>query len=240
MAVFPFNLKFSAVLLMVTSLLVGLAFCLGHDAFYQNLNGKPVLDGHPLGFLDSSLNLSDQQVYLALGTLFAFLVKSSLGFSISTVFDQSAWRSIRARRNGFGAIDDLLSSLKNALTLFNILFLETLASFDQHMLMKMPRVDFTSTNFAEINSAKGQDSDGNFRWLSIYRGPAAETQRIVNSVATQGSILPIDPPAVNSSWSLKFHGPSLLCDNVDEALRAYITENVAQVMKKPEHDKASN
>ncbi|CAG8211824.1 unnamed protein product [Penicillium olsonii] len=264
MAVFPFNLKFSAVILMVASLLVGLAFCLGHDAFYQNLNRTPVLDGHPHGFLNSSLNLSDQQVYVALGTFFAFLVKSSLSFSVSTVFDQSAWRTIRGRRNGVGAIDDLLSTLKNALTLFNIHLWKRypmemalavicwllpvasiispatlsvkLASFDQQTLMKVPRVDFTSTNFADLTSVFAQDSG----WMSIYRSPTAETRRIMKSVAAQGSILPIDPPAVNSSWSLSFHGPGLLCDDVDDAIGAYITENVAQVMKKSVKPKSSS
>ncbi|KAJ5498998.1 hypothetical protein N7453_008049 [Penicillium expansum] len=259
MAVFPFNLKCSAVILMVVALLAGVAFALGHDAFYQSLNGKPVVNGQPLGVLNSSLNLSDQQVYVSLGTFFAFLVKSSLGLSVSTVFDQSAWKSIQGHRTGIGTIDDLLSVLKNGFTILNLQLWKRfpismtlavivwllpvasmispatlsvhLASFDQHSLRRIPRVDFTSANFADLNSALFTNSTGQNGWLSGYSGPTPETQRVVNSVATQGTILPIEPPAVNSSWSVEFHGPSIVCDNVNSTLGAYITQNVAQAMK---------
>ena len=119
MAMFPFTLKCYAVILMVSSLLVAVAFAVGHDTFYQSLNGKPVLNARP-PLLNSSLIVSSQKVYLSLGTLFAFLVKSSLGVSVSTVFDQFAWKSIQNRRTRIGIIDDLLSLLKNAFTVLNL------------------------------------------------------------------------------------------------------------------------
>lgn len=72
---------------------------------------------------------------------------------------------------------------------------------------------------------------GQNRWLSEYGGPTSETQRVINSVATQGEILPIEPPAVNSSWSVEFHGPSIVCDDVNQILSAYITQNVARAME---------
>ncbi|KAJ5827688.1 hypothetical protein N7447_004451 [Penicillium robsamsonii] len=109
MAVFLFNLKYSAVTVMVAALLAALAFALAHDVFYQSLNGKPVLKTQPLAGLRSSLNISDQQIYLSLGTFFAF-VKSSLGASVSTVFDQFVWKSIHDQRTRIGIIDDLLSA----------------------------------------------------------------------------------------------------------------------------------
>jgi hypothetical protein len=120
MAMFPFTLKCYAVILMVSSLLVAVAFAVGHDTFYQSLNGKPVLNARPLALLNSSLIVSSQKVYLSLGTLFAFLVKSSLGVSVSTVFDRFAWKSIQNRRTRIGIIDDLLSLLKNAFTVLNL------------------------------------------------------------------------------------------------------------------------
>ncbi|KAJ5873204.1 hypothetical protein N7455_003747 [Penicillium solitum] len=259
MAMFPFNLKCSAVIIMVSALLVAVAFAIGHDAFYQSLNGKPVLNAQPIA-LNSSLNVSDQQVYLSLGTLFAFLVKISLGVSVSTVFDQFVWKSIQTQRTRIGIIDDLLLVLKNGFTVLNLQLWKRspismtlalicwllpvvsmispatlsvhLTSFDEYALKRIPRVDFTSARFATFVSGaiSATNQSKQKLWISAYRDPAPETQRVVNSVATQGTILPIEPPAVNSSWSVEFHGPAMVCDKVNQSVTAYITQNVAQAI----------
>ncbi|KAJ6191440.1 hypothetical protein N7519_001461 [Penicillium mononematosum] len=258
MARFPFNLKCSAVILMVSSLLVAVAFAVGHDTFYQSLNGKPVLNAQPLALINSSLNVSSQQVYLSVGTLFAFLVKSFLGVSVSTVFDQFVWKSIQNRRTRIGIIDDLLSLLKNGFTVLNLQLWKRfpismalalicwllpvvsvispatlsvrLAPFNEYALKRIPRVDFTSANFASFISVSNPFSEPSRqnKWLSAYRGPTTEIQRVANSVAAQGTILPIEPPAINSSWLMEFYGPAIICDKVDQTLAAYITQNVAQ------------
>ncbi|KUM58723.1 hypothetical protein ACN42_g8440 [Penicillium freii] len=260
MAVFPFNLKCSAVIIMVSALLVAVAFAIGHDAFYQSLNGKPVLNAQPIALLNSSLNVSDQQVYLSLGTLFAFLVKVFLGVSVSTVFDQFVWKSIQTQRTRIGIIDNLLSVLKNGFTVLNLQLWKRspismtlalicwllpvvsmispatlgvhLASFDEYTLKRIPRVDFTSARFATFVSGTFPASNQSTQemWVSAYRDPTPETQRVVNSVATQGTILPIEPPALNSSWSVDFHGPAIACDKVNQSVTAYITQNVAQAI----------
>ncbi|KAJ5979405.1 hypothetical protein N7501_002747 [Penicillium viridicatum] len=259
MAVFPFNLKCSAVIIMVSALLVAVAFAIGHDAFYQSLNGKPVLNAQPT-LLNSSLNVSDQQVYLSLGTLFAFLVKVFLGVSVSIVFDQFVWKSIQTQRTRIGIIDDLLSVLKNGFTVLNLQLWKrspismtlalicwllpvvsmispatlgvNLASFDEYTLKRIPRVDFTSARFATFVSGTIPASNQSTQelWISGYRDPTPETQRVVNSVATQGTILPIEPPALNSSWSVDFHGPAIACDKVNQSVTTYITQNVAQAI----------
>ncbi|EAW10139.1 uncharacterized protein ACLA_046040 [Aspergillus clavatus NRRL 1] len=258
MAVFPFNLKCSAIILMIASFLAAVAFAVGHDTFYQSLNGKPVLNTQPLTLLKSTLNLSDQQVNISLGTLFAFLVKSYLGVSVSTTFDQFAWKSIQGARTRIGIIDDLLSVLKNGFTVVNphlwrrspismtlavicwllpvasIISPATLSvhlvSFNEYALKRIPRVDFTSANFANFASIITTGPTGQNVWLSMYRSPTPETQRVVNSVATQGAILPIEPPAVNSSWSVELYGPAIVCDKVNQALTTQITQNVIQAI----------
>ncbi|CAG8297363.1 unnamed protein product, partial [Penicillium nalgiovense] len=262
MAMFPFNLKCSAVILMVSSLLVAVAFAIGHDAFYQNLNGKPVLNAQPIALINSSLNVSPQQVYLSLGTLFAFLVKSFLGVSVSTVFDQFVWKSIQNTRTRMGIIDDLLSLLKNGFTVLNLQLWKRfpvsmalalicwllpvvsiispatlsvrLAPFNEYALKRIPRVDFTSANFASFISVNSplRDPIRQKMWLSAYRGPTPETQSVVNSVAAQGTILPIEPPAINSSWLVEFYGPAIIYDKVNQTLAADITQNVAQAINR--------
>lgn len=111
MAWFPFNLRSSAPILMVSSFLAALAFSVDHHAFYQSLNDKSVLNSSPFS-LTNSYHVSDQQVNVSIGTFFAFLVKALLGVAVSTVFDQFAWNSIRGHTSRIGIIDDLFSVLK--------------------------------------------------------------------------------------------------------------------------------
>lgn len=257
MAVFLFNMIYSAVIVMVAGLLAGLAFALAHDAFYQSLNGKPILKAQPLAGLSSSFNISDQQVYLSLGTLFAFLVKSLLGASVSTVFDQFVWKSIHGQRTKIGIIDDLLLVLKNGFTIFNLSLwrrspismtlalicwlLPTtsiispatlsvrLTSFNEYVMKRTPRIDFTSANFGILTSGVVVNTTSS-RWATAYMSPSSETERIVSSVATQGTILQIEPPAANSSWSVEFYGPIIVCDKVNQTLADYITQDVVHAI----------
>ena len=101
-----------------------------------------------------------------------------------------------------------------------------LAPFNEHALKRIPRVDFTSANFASfiLVNSPFRDPIRQEMWLSAYRGPTPETQSVVNSVAAQGTILPIEPPAINSSWL------AIIWDKVDQTLAAYITQNVAQTI----------
>ncbi|CAI7623563.1 unnamed protein product [Penicillium discolor] len=257
MAVSLFNLKYSAVIVMVAALLAGLACALAHDAFYQSLNGKPILKAQPLAGVGSSLNISDQQVYLSLGTLFAFLVKSFLGASVSTVFDQFVWKSIHGQRTKIGIIDDLLLVLKNGFSVLNLRLWKRspismtlalicwllpttsiispatlsvhLTSFNEYVMERTPRVDFTSANFGVLTSGVNVNTTPS-KWATAYMAPSSETERIVSSVATQGTILQIEPPAANSSWSVEFYGPTIVCDKVNQILADYITQDVVQAI----------
>ncbi|KAF2964611.1 hypothetical protein GQX73_g8969 [Xylaria multiplex] len=60
-----------------------------------------------------------------------------------------------------------------------------------------------------------------------YIGPSTIVQKVANLVAEGGSILPITPPAANSSWQLDFHGPSLSCYPLDWETRLEIECNIA-------------
>ncbi|CAG8043167.1 unnamed protein product [Penicillium salamii] len=255
MAFFPFNLRCSAVILMISALLIALAFAVGHDALYQSLNRKPVLHVEPL-FTINSIQLSDQQVYVSLGTLFAFLVKSCLGVSVSTAFDQFAWKSIHGQTTKIAVIDDLFSVLKHGFTLLDprlwrhyplsmtlaamcwllpvpsILTPATLsvklAPLDEVVLQRIPRVDFATANFVNLIRSYERDAGSLGRqWMKVYSGPTPDVQRIVYGAATQGKVLAIDPAAANSSWLQEFHGPALVCGEVNQTLRAILTRNIA-------------
>ncbi|CAG8081645.1 unnamed protein product [Penicillium olsonii] len=266
MAHFPFNLRYSAVVLMVSALLIALAFAVGHDALYHSVDRKSVLHVEIL-FNWNSLQLSNQQVYVALGALFAFIVRSFLGVSVSTAFEQFAWKSIHSQTTKIGIIDDLFSVLRNGLTVLDprlwrryplsmtlaamcwllpvssILTPATLsvklAPFDDKVLQRVPRVDFANSNFVNLIQSY-ERSNGSGEWMKVYSGPTPDVQRIVNGAANQGRVLPIEPAAANSSWSQEFHGPALVCSEVNQTLRAIITRNIVTAINTTQTTEINN
>lgn len=78
---------------MFTALIVGTAFAIGHHCFYRSLRNKPTPDGYLIKRF--GLRLSDQQLNIAAGSAFAFLVKALLGLAVSTAFGQIVWMAAR-------------------------------------------------------------------------------------------------------------------------------------------------
>lgn len=64
-----------------------------------------------------------------------------------------------------------------------------------------------------------------------YTIPAREVIEVVKAVAATGSFLPINPPSVNSTWSLDFPGSALKCSNITEPLSASIRSNIANATR---------
>ncbi|KAJ6007493.1 hypothetical protein N7540_011469 [Penicillium herquei] len=234
-----------APLKMVVSMLLGVGFMLGHYFFYHSLNGQPTPDtGYNLW--GDSFGVSGQQVNIAIGSLFALLVKTMLGFAIATALDQVTWRQIRARPTKVATVDDVLSIPNAIFTLANlklwrryplamlagvILWLLPIISvitpatltvrstpYKETTAERVPRVDFASLKLASF----GKSENGYF----IYDSPQLDVQTIAQSVSVGGDILSITPPFPNSSWHLDFHGPALDCHNIDQSSQNKILENV--------------
>lgn len=90
--------------------------------------------------------------------------------------------------------------------------------------MTVPNVDFLSLNFANVPVLQGTSP----AW--IYTSPQYAVDKIVIATAAGGTILPIQAPAPNSSWTLDFPGPSLTCVNLQDLPRDNIIQNVANAM----------
>ncbi|KAI1129960.1 hypothetical protein F5Y10DRAFT_290393 [Nemania abortiva] len=60
-----------------------------------------------------------------------------------------------------------------------------------------------------------------------YTGPSSDVHKVADLVARSGTILPITPPAANSSWQLDFYGPSLSCYPMDRETRFQVESNIA-------------
>ncbi|KAI0540607.1 hypothetical protein GGR58DRAFT_521681 [Xylaria digitata] len=101
----------------------------------------------------------------------------------------------------------------------------------------VPNFDFTSLRYLEsiprnLNLDQGVVPSGpeasDPPSLYIYNGPNEEVQGVVTAAASGGLILPITPPATNSSWKLEFYGPSIRCSQVEKALKLTFEQDIAE------------
>ena len=92
--------------------------------------------------------------------------------------------------------------------------------------MAVPSVDFASLNLLAPMPNYGQVPYTIPAHEFVYAGPSQVVRKITHSTATQGSILPVVAPAVNSSWDMTFHGPSVRCNPVDHEDRQAILGNL--------------
>ena len=94
---------------MILAFVAGLAFALGHHAFYDSLDGQPV-DNH----------LFSQQVNLAVGQAFAFLVRASLVISVGASYWQVFWGTVLHGSLVISQVDALAGMLGSILDLLNL------------------------------------------------------------------------------------------------------------------------
>lgn len=100
---------------MLIPLILGACFAVGHHLFYARLSGSVVSDTN---FIDSmGAYLSVQQTNLAIGNVFAFLVKICLNSAIGIAYTQLFWKAIFQKPQTISTVDAMFSSLSNLLAL---------------------------------------------------------------------------------------------------------------------------
>lgn len=111
------GISWSAPTIILGGLIIGSALAIGHHFFYASLNGT--IPPHDV-YVFSGLNISKQQIYLAAGTAFAFLVKACLSTALYTAYVQILWRKIKHGRRevAVARIDHITSVFSNPLHLF--------------------------------------------------------------------------------------------------------------------------
>ena len=103
----------------VLALVVGILFAIGHHLFYDSLSGRPAPNA---GYHILGSDISSQQINIAGGTAFAFLVKASLIAAVAVCYIQLFWRTMayRSRENTLESLDTTFSALTNILVLFKV------------------------------------------------------------------------------------------------------------------------
>ncbi|KAM0480332.1 hypothetical protein ACHAPX_004163 [Trichoderma viride] len=93
-------------------------------------------------------------------------------------------------------------------------------------MVRVPQVDFTSMNFADFHQVLGPTPE------FVYRNPQYPVLQVVAESTVGGYILPISSPHQNATWLLKFPGPALSCENIDNGSALYenITNNILAAM----------
>ncbi|KAJ4856067.1 hypothetical protein T069G_09435 [Trichoderma breve] len=237
---------------MVVMLLFGATFSIGHHFFYQSLSGKPPPSSVYFSHLGGGL--TGQQVNLAVGSVFAFLVNSAFGAVITTAADQALWATVRTKTLKLGTIDNLATATTGIWSIFDfrlwrespirmilvtILWLISITSFitpatlnvvwsatTSTSLMRVPQIDFTSLNFANIQSQPSLSP------MYAYSNPQYAVLQTVAGSTTGGYVLPISSPYDNATWLLEFPGPALSCESINKASALYhnISDNILNAM----------
>jgi hypothetical protein len=103
---------------MIASLLVGVAFAIGHHEFYRSLHHTEVRSVSYEFF--AGWKITAQQLNTAGGTAFAFAVKASLVFAVSTAYVQLLFRAIAKAGHRVAHIDSWFSGLGDITSLFAV------------------------------------------------------------------------------------------------------------------------
>lgn len=118
----PRHIHWQAPCLIVGFLVLGVIFSVGHHLFYRALDGNMVTDK------DFSLfgsHHSRQQLNLAVGTAFSFIVRACFALSVSTAYYQIFWKMIvhathDSKSATLGRIDTAFTATSNVFALFHI------------------------------------------------------------------------------------------------------------------------
>lgn len=81
--------------------------------------------------------------------------------------------------------------------------------------MPIPLIDYSPQRFAQWGMNRADDGTLVY---SKYMKPATSISRLVANTVSSGTILPIQAPFPNSSYSLSFYGPSISCVPAEPSL----------------------
>ncbi|RPA94298.1 hypothetical protein L873DRAFT_1837705 [Choiromyces venosus 120613-1] len=227
----------SPIVMMTVLFLLGIAFAVGHYAFYKSWRDNIVEE-----------NLQQEYIIRA-GTAFAFLSKASLVGAVVVAHKQIAWDTVRKRAITVDGIDamfvaptdftsflngDMIKRAKVATLLallawcIPISAIITPGSLSVNLVQREYNITapIPSTNFSDptgfttnLGLSVLQDESRKTNAPEAIAGatvaPSPLLSRIVSTTATSGSILPVQPPHPNSSYVYSFHGPSLRCIPAD-------------------------
>jgi hypothetical protein len=217
---------------IILAFVAGLAFALGHHAFYSSLDGRPVDD-----------RLFNQQVNLAVGQAFAFLVRASLVISVGASYWQVFWGTVLHGSLAISQVDALAGMLGSVLDLLNLkastthplLLVLALLSWMVPLASILPpatlsvhnttrtefedrRVPIPRFNASSMATLATESASGSVTVDVQYFNPARQLARLVTATAYRGDVPDHHTAFPNSTYTFDFSGPAVRCQNVSEDL----------------------
>ncbi|KAH6614040.1 hypothetical protein C7974DRAFT_428483 [Boeremia exigua] len=203
---------------MVSFMLLGVGFAVAHHVYYQSLDGEPVAE-------------TSQEWAVRIGTGIAFLAKAFLIASAGISYQQHYWRVLRSRPVSVTSIDDIMGLLANPMCFFNWEVLRkawasvviALAIWCLPLSAIVPPASLTAAFSLAERQITSPVPIFDWRYIAFEYHSAALMMftdagpiqhRIVTSSALTGSILPMTPEHLNSTYTLTFQGPKLRCGDV--------------------------
>jgi hypothetical protein len=89
-------------------------------------------------------------------------------------------------------------------------------------------------NFDTLSYVAGLGTAGNGRYdpqKFTYEGPSQALKRMTVAVGALGTVLPIDPPSSNSSWTTEFHGPAIRCETLPASEIKAVEQNIREYIE---------
>ncbi|KAM3422755.1 hypothetical protein BST61_g239 [Cercospora zeina] len=254
----PSILRWRAPIVMLSSLFVGVAFAVGHHVFYASLEGTSV-SSNPIKLV--GWTTTQQQVNIAIGTALAFAFKASLILACSTAYMQLVFDAINKETfklshldNWFGGLNDFWSFLcVGSYWRYPLLTLVALTCWLLPLAAIISPASL-SVVFDRINPSPSRNAlppqpafdsleMGTYFFSQMdagmyisYAGPTKEVNRIAVAAATQGTILPIDPPGTNATWQSIMVAPRLDCGDIDRYTKQDIRDNLIDFFKNATND----
>ncbi|MCJ1403048.1 hypothetical protein MMC11_006270 [Xylographa trunciseda] len=194
----------------------GLIAAIVHHVYYSKMSGTTVT------------NTDSQQWTIRFGTALAFFTIALLRAALVGSYEQYIWRIFRHKSISIRGIDKI-TSLNSNLTGFCCLELYKqawlavgiaalgwclpLAGLTPPSTLSIVPGLLVDMYSAELSVIDWSDAG----WASSYSSNGAATQipRVGAQTAGGRTILPLQAPAVNSSYSVHFYGPSLQCGGTD-------------------------
>ena len=89
-------------------------------------------------------------------------------------------------------------------------------------------------NFDTLSYVAGLGTAGKGRYdpqKFTYEGPSQALKRMAVAVGALGTVLPIDPPSSNSSWTTEFHGPAVRCEPLPASESNAVEQNIREYIE---------
>jgi hypothetical protein len=218
---------------MTVFLLLGILLAVGHHLYYASLEGS------------TTGSASRQQWPIRFGTAFAYLITTCLNAAVGLAFTQQLWRSVRQKSFSVNSIDKIFGITTDPTGFWSlevlgkakIVSLIALTAWILPFAGIVPPATLTVDILPRPHVSNMAFGVPNWNTVNLITSAIGSVATIPSDVmlqlawqtAERSEILPVEAPAVNSSYGLSFFGPTMRCAPPNDAQKAAIDYYVTRI-----------